>query len=123
MWTSMFNHSNNENRPNPLVSILMTLLAPLAAGLIQMAVSRSREYEADAGGAKLCGNPLWLASALAKLENANHQGQFQAAETHPNTAHLFIVNPLTSQELTQLFTTHPLTSERIKRLQAMTRNP
>ncbi|WP_019216310.1 zinc metalloprotease HtpX [Legionella tunisiensis] len=121
MWTSMFSHSSDEDRPNPLVSMLMMFLAPLAAGLIQMAVSRSREYEADAGGAQLCGHPLWLASALAKLENANQQGQFQAAEEHPATAHMFIVNPLSGEQLAELFKTHPLTSERIKRLQEMAR--
>ncbi|STX43546.1 Zn-dependent protease with chaperone function [Legionella donaldsonii] len=122
MWTSMFSHSSDEDRPNPLVSILMMVLAPLAAGLIQMAVSRSREYEADAGGAQLCGHPLWLASALAKLENANQQGQFQAAEEHPTTAHMFIVNPLSGEQLAALFKTHPLTSERIRRLQEMARS-
>lgn len=121
MWTSMFSHSSDENRPNPLVGMLMMFLAPMAAGLIQMAVSRSREYEADAGGAQLCGHPLWLASALAKLENANQQGQFQAAEEHPATAHMFIVNPLSGEQLAELFKTHPLTSERIRRLQEMAR--
>lgn len=119
MWTSMFSHGGEEDRPNPIVAVLMMLLAPLAAGLIQMAVSRSREYEADAGGAQLCGNPLWLASALAKLENANHQGQFAEAEQHPNAAHLFIVNPLSAQQLAELFSTHPIIAERIKRLQEM----
>lgn len=120
MWTSMFSHSDDE-RPNPIVGLLMMIFAPMAAALIQMAVSRSREYEADAGGATLCGHPLWLASALAKLENANHQGQFQEAETHPNTAHMFIINPLSGQQLAELFATHPLTSERIRRLQEMAR--
>lgn len=120
MWTSMFSHNNGEEgHTNPIVAVLMMVLAPLAAGLIQMAVSRSREYEADEAGAKLCGNPLWLASALAKLENANHQGQFAEAEHHPNTAHMFIVNPLSAQQLAELFSTHPLTSERIRRLQEM----
>lgn len=118
MWTSM-SPSTGEERVNPLGALLMTMLAPMAAGLIQMAVSRSCEYDADASGAKLCGNPLWLASALAKLEDANHQGLFQDAEEHPNTAHMFIINPLSGERLTQLFSTHPPTSERIKRLQAM----
>ncbi|WP_028388144.1 zinc metalloprotease HtpX [Legionella fairfieldensis] len=122
MWSSMAHSENGDgNRVNPLGAMLMTLLAPMAAGVIQMAVSRSCEFEADASGAKLCGHPLWLASALAKLENANHQGQFPAAETHPNTAHMFIVNPLSSMKLSQLFATHPPTSERIKRLRAMTK--
>lgn len=122
MWTSMAGgNSSEDSRAHPVASMLMLFLAPMAAGLIQMAVSRSREYEADAGGAKLCGNPLWLAAALAKIDAANHQGQFQDAEAHPNAAHLFIINPLTGEKLTELFTTHPLTSERIKRLQAMAR--
>ncbi|WP_419419130.1 zinc metalloprotease HtpX [Legionella sp. D16C41] len=120
MWTSMFNRSN-EDRPNPIASLAMMILAPMAAGLIQMAVSRSREYEADAAGAKLCGHPLWLASALAKLEIANQQGQFSEAEQHPNAAHMFIVNPLSSQRIAELFSTHPVTAERIKRLQEMAR--
>lgn len=118
MWTSRFAR-RGDDRPNPFIGVLMSILGPLAAGLIQMAVSRSREFEADAGGAKLCGNPMWLASGLAKLEEANHKNQFAAAEEHPNTAHLFIINPLSSEQLAALFTTHPLTSERIKRLQAM----
>ncbi|KTD24528.1 zinc metalloprotease HtpX [Legionella maceachernii] len=120
MWSSIA-RSSEEERVNPIAAIAMTMLAPLAAGLIQMAVSRSCEFDADASGAKLCGNPLWLASALAKLEEANGQGQFQAADEHPNTAHMFIVNPLSAAKLTQLFSTHPPTEERIRRLQAMAR--
>ncbi|WP_347251639.1 zinc metalloprotease HtpX [Legionella sp.] len=120
MWSSIA-RSSEEDRVNPIAAIAMTMLAPLAAGLIQMAVSRSCEFDADASGAKLCGNPLWLASALAKLEEANGQGQFQAADEHPNTAHMFIVNPLSAAKLTQLFSTHPPTEERIRRLQAMAR--
>jgi heat shock protein HtpX len=69
----------------------------------------------------LCGNPLWLASALGKLEEANQQGQFQAADEHPNTAHMFIVNPLSPEILTRLWSTHPPTEERIRRLQEMAR--
>lgn len=120
MWSSMA-RSSDDNRVSPIGGVLMTLLAPMAAGLIQMAVSRSCEFDADESGAKLCGNPLWLASALAKLEDASHQGFFQAAEEHPNTAHMFIINPLNSERLAQLFSTHPPTSERIARLQAMAR--
>jgi heat shock protein HtpX len=97
----------------------MMILAPIAAGLIQMAISRSREFEADAGGARICGNPHWLANALIKLEQARHQQYFTEAETHPATAHLFIVNPLNGKKLANLFATHPLTSERVARLRAM----
>lgn len=110
---------SEEERPNVLVVILFTFLAPMAAGLIQMAVSRSREFEADKGGAELTGNPLWLANALLKLENANHRGNFQQAETHPTTAHLFIINPLSGDKLRHLFMTHPPTAERVERLKAM----
>nr|HAT8712861.1 zinc metalloprotease HtpX [Legionella jordanis] len=120
MWTSMFSNSE-EDRPHPFVGLLLMILAPLAAALVQMAVSRSREYEADAGGAKLCGEPLWLANALAKLEMSNQQGQFQQAEAHPTTAHLFIVNPLSGEGLTHLFATHPPIADRIQRLQEMAR--
>jgi heat shock protein HtpX len=91
----------------------------MAAGLIQMAVSRSREFEADKGGAELTGKPLWLADALLKLESANHLGNFQQAENHPATAHLFIVNPLSNDRLRSLFMTHPSTEERVARLREM----
>lgn len=121
MWSSVGRSSDSDERVNPIGAVLMTVLGPMAAGLIQMAVSRSCEFDADASGAKLCGNPLWLASALAKLEEANQQGQFQAADEHPNTAHMFIVNPLSAEKLSQLFSTHPPTEERIRRLQAMAR--
>lgn len=99
--------------------LLMMIVAPLAAGLIQMAVSRSREYGADQGGAELCGNPLWLARALRKLEQGNRRAPMPAASEHPATAHLFIVNPLTGASLARLFSTHPPTEERIRRLEAM----
>lgn len=115
--------TTNESgeRTNPLVGMLLIFLAPMAAGLIQMAVSRSREFEADKGGAELTGQPLWLADALLKLENANHQGDFQQAEEHPTTAHLFIINPLSGEKLKSLFMTHPPTEERVARLRAMSR--
>jgi len=116
MWTSMFSNDSEGEHINPVAGILLMILAPIAAALIQMAVSRSREYEADIGGAKLCQQPLWLANALGKLETANRQNIFQQAETHPATAHLFIVNPLNSERLSNLFSTHPPIEERIKRL-------
>jgi len=122
MWIPASSQANEQNRPNAVVSLLMIVLAPMAAGLIQMAVSRSCEYDADAGGAKLTGHPLWLASALGKLEQANQQGQFQAADAHPTTAHMFIVNPLSGERLSSLFATHPPTAERIRRLQEMARD-
>ncbi|MBF0418484.1 MAG: zinc metalloprotease HtpX [Magnetococcales bacterium] len=102
-----------------LGEILMLFLAPLAAMLIQMAVSRSREYGADEGGARLCGNPLWLASALHKLELGSQRVPLAAAEQNPATAHLFIVSPLSGGMVAGLFSTHPPMEERIARLQRM----
>ena len=96
--------------------LLMIILAPLAAMLIQMAISRSREYGADAGGAKLCGNPLSLASALKKLEAG---AQAMPMDAQPSTSHMFIVNPLTGRGFVSLFRTHPATEDRIARLEAM----
>lgn len=119
-WAMIFgSNRNNEGGGNVLGGLLAMILAPIAASLIQMAVSRSREYAADEAGAKLCGNPLSLANALRKLEAANQQAPIEEAQTHPATAHLFIVNPLSGQKLKNLFSTHPATEERIRRLEAM----
>ena len=96
--------------------ILMAILAPIAAMLVQMAISRSREFGADAGGATICGNPLSLANALQKLEIGNRQIPMQA---NAATAHMFIVNPLTGGGLMALFSTHPPLQERVARLQEM----
>lgn len=103
---------------NPFAMLLMMILAPIAASLIQMAVSRSREYAADARGAAISGNPLGLASALRKLSSANSRIPMPDAETHPTTAHMFIINPLKGRSLAQLFSTHPPVEERIRRLEA-----
>ncbi|MFH1016634.1 MAG: zinc metalloprotease HtpX [Pseudomonadota bacterium] len=119
-WAMIFGGGRDDNRDrgNPLAALLLMILAPLAAMLIQMAISRSREYDADASGAKLCGHPLYLAGALAKLE----QGvQAMPMDAKPATAHMFIVNPLTGGGILKLFRTHPPTEERIARLQAMAR--
>lgn len=97
----------------------MMILAPIAAELIQMVISCSREFEADAGGARICGNLHWFANALIKLEQARHQQYFKEEETHLSTAHLFIVNSLNGEKLANLFRTHPLTSDRVARLIAM----
>ncbi len=104
---------------NAIASILLMIFAPIAAALIQFAVSRTREYGADESGAKLCGHPLWLASALLKLERGNAEQPMPAAEQHPTSAHLFIVNPLTGIKMGQLFSTHPPIEERVRRLRAM----
>jgi heat shock protein HtpX len=97
--------------------LVMAIVAPLAALLIQMAISRSREFEADKGGAAMSGNPLYLANALRKLESANRQLPMQ--EATPASAHMFIVNPLSGGGLASLFSTHPPMEERVKRLEEM----
>ena len=107
----------DDRRGNPLAGLLMLILAPIGAMLIQMAVSRSREYAADASGARLVGYPNGLASALRKLQAATGRIPLQGAD--PSTAHLFIVNPLSAKSLMGLFSTHPPLEERIERLMAM----
>ena len=117
-----FGGFGNDNRNNPLGFvgvILVALLAPIAAMLVQLAISRGREYEADRGGAEISGNPLWLASALEKLEDAKNQVENVDAERNPATAHLFIVNPLQGSGMDNLFSTHPATENRIARLREM----
>ena len=111
---------NNRNNPLGIVgTILVMILAPMAAMLVQMAISRSREYEADRVGAEICGRPLWLASALRKIEQAAQMIDNNPAERNPATAHLFIINPLHAHAMDGLFTTHPKTAERIRRLEAI----
>lgn len=120
MWGGGTSSNNSEdNRTNPIANVAMLVIAPVAAGLVQMAVSRSREFEADAGGAKLTKNPMGLAHALQKLERASQTEQLKQAEEHPTTAHLFIVNPLRGEKFASLFSTHPSTKERVERLEAM----
>lgn len=115
-------NNDDENGGNPLgiVGVLvMAVVAPMAAMLVQMAISRSREYEADRMGAQICGNPLWLASALEKLESAAHQVPNGTAERNPATAHMFIINPLNGQSMDNLFSTHPSTANRVAALRQM----
>lgn len=119
-WAAMFGggRSDDEEGGNSVFgTILMAILAPIAAMLIQMAISRAREYGADQGGAAIAGNPLHLANALRKLEMANHQLPMQ--EATPATAHMFIVNPLTGGGIMSLFSTHPPIEERVRRLEEM----
>jgi heat shock protein HtpX len=97
----------------------MMILAPLAASLIQMAISRAREFEADRGGAELSGDPQALASALQKISRAAQGIPLEAAERHPETAQMMIMNPLSGAGLRGLFSTHPSTEERVERLMAM----
>jgi len=111
-----------RGRDNPLgiVGVLLVMiLAPLAAGLVQMAISRTREYGADAAGAEICGHPLWLASALEKIAALAGRIDNPAAERNPATAHMFIVNPLHAHRRDALFSTHPRTENRIRRLREM----
>jgi heat shock protein HtpX len=110
---------DDEGGAGVLGGLAMAIIAPIAAMLIQMAVSRSREYLADEGGARMCGRPLALASALRKLDSGSRMLPMQ--EARPATAHLFIVNPLTAGGLLQLFSTHPPMEDRIARLERMAR--
>jgi heat shock protein HtpX len=112
--------SNGNSNPLGLIGgIAMMILAPIAAMLVQMAISRGREYEADREGALICGQPLWLASALEKLEALAHQIPNDAAERNPATAHMFIVNPLHGGGVDNLFSTHPSTQNRVQALREM----
>jgi heat shock protein HtpX len=111
---------DGEEGGHPAAGLLGVILAPIAAMLIQMAISRSREFVADETGARLCGNPLALAGALLKLQAWSRQVPMTAGT--PATAHLFIVNPFSGSGLVRLFSTHPSTEDRVARLQAMARN-
>jgi heat shock protein HtpX len=121
-WAAMFGGGRDSDDEGGGIFglILMAILAPIAAMLIQMAISRSREFEADRGGAQISGNPLYLAGALRKLEMANQQIPMAA---NPATAHMFIVNPLSGAGLMSLFSTHPPLDERIRRLESMVYGP
>lgn len=114
-WAMIF--GNNDEDDNPVAMIAMMILAPIAAMLVQMAISRSREYGADQTGARLCGNPHSLANALRKLESANHAAPMP--KVNEATAHMFIVNPLKGGGMRALFSTHPPMEERIRRLEGM----
>ncbi|MBJ6726892.1 zinc metalloprotease HtpX [Geomesophilobacter sediminis] len=118
-WAAIFGggRDDDDERGGLLGGLALAIIAPIAAMLIQLAVSRSREYLADETGAKLCGNPLSLANALRKLETASHAIPMQ--EARPATAHMFIVNPLSAEGLVRLFSTHPPMEDRIARLEAM----
>lgn len=119
-WAMIFGgrHDDDEGGGNPLVALVMVILAPIIAMIIQLAISRAREYAADEGGAKIAGNPLYLSNALRKLHYAS---QAIPMDANPGTAHMFIVNPLSGKTLMKLFSTHPPVEERIARLEAMVR--
>ena len=119
MWGMMLGGRSNDDEEgsSPLAGIVGIIVAPIAAALIQMAISRSREFSADEAGARFSGNPLALASALRKIESWSRQ--LPMSDGSPATAHMFIINPFSAAGLAQLFSTHPATEERVRRLEAM----
>ena len=120
-WSFVWGGERDEHdKGHPLALLLIAILMPIAAMLIQLAISRSREYEADQCGAGFCGDPLYLASALRKLEAASRK--FPLRDVSPATAHLFIMNPLSGKGWSALFSTHPSIENRIARLEAMARS-
>ncbi|WP_137120633.1 zinc metalloprotease HtpX [Segeticoccus rhizosphaerae] len=123
MWFGMFGGfgggGGDDNRPNPLAMLAMALLAPVAATVIQMAISRTREYDADEDGAKLTGDPLALASALRKLESGTARAPLAPQPAVVNASHMMIANPFRAKDVSRLFSTHPPMDERIARLEAM----
>jgi heat shock protein HtpX len=118
-WAAIFGGfgRDDDEGGNPVAMIALAIIAPIAAMLVQMAISRSREYVADEGGAKLCGNPFYLANALRKLEMANKA--LPMHRVNEATAHMFIVSPLRAGGIASLFSTHPPMAERIRRLEGM----
>jgi heat shock protein HtpX len=119
---ALFFGGSGDNRNNPLGiigTIAIVFLAPIAAMLVQMAISRAREYEADRVGAEIAGQPLWLARALENIQSSAQRIVNPEAERNPATAHLFIINPLTGHGMDNLFSTHPATENRVARLTAM----
>jgi heat shock protein HtpX len=111
---------DDRNNPLGLIGMLaIMILAPLAAMLVQMAISRTREYSADRGGAAICGHPMWLARALQKIEQLAKGILNPQAERNPASAHLFIINPLHMGGVDNLFRTHPSTQDRVRRLREM----
>ena len=122
-FAMFFGGRDSEGRPNnPIASLMVAILAPIAASLIQMSISRAREYEADRGGAEISADPEALAHALEKIHNYAQGISFQAVEQHPETAQMMILNPLSAGGVAQLFSTHPPTEERVARLMSMAKN-
>jgi len=113
--------SNDNGGIGMIGGLALMILGPLAAGLVQMAISRTREYEADRGGAEISGQPLSLASALEKIAGAAHRIPNMTAERNPASAHLFIINPLSGLRVDKLFSTHPAVEDRVARLEEMSR--
>ncbi|MES2552410.1 MAG: zinc metalloprotease HtpX [Pseudomonadota bacterium] len=115
----LFTGGHRDRNVHPLVAIAIMILAPIAAMLIQMAISRAREFEADKGGAEISRDPTALAAALRKIHDYAHQIPLETAEAHPETAQMMIINPLSGGGISGLFSTHPQTEERVARLMAM----
>ena len=119
-FSMFFGGNRDSNQGMGIIgTIALMILAPIAAMIVQMAISRSREYVADNEGARICGRPVSLASALAKIDNAAHQIPNETAERNPATAHMFIINPLSGQRMDNLFSTHPATENRIAALEQL----
>ncbi len=117
---AFFFGGSNRNNPLGIIGIILVIIfAPVMAMLVQMAISRTREYEADRIGAEICGKPLWLASALERIEASAEAIDNDAAEQHPATAHMFIINPLHAHGVDSLFSTHPATRNRVQRLREL----
>ncbi|OFE14972.1 zinc metalloprotease HtpX [Humibacillus sp. DSM 29435] len=127
MFTSLFSGTagggSDDNRPNPLALLAMSLLAPFAAMMIQMAISRTREYDADEDGSKLTGDPLALASALRKLESGVARAPLQPQQAIVNASHMMIANPFRAKDVSRFFATHPPMSQRIARLENLAGGP
>jgi heat shock protein HtpX len=117
----LFSGGGRSRNVHPAVAILIMIVAPIAAMLIQMAISRAREFEADKGGAEISRDPAALAAALQKIHAYAHQIPMGTAEQHPETAQMMIINPLSGEGMQSLFSTHPRTEERVARLLAMVR--
>ncbi len=118
-FAMFFGHGGRNNPLGLIGTIAIMILAPMAAALVQMAISRNREYAADRAGAEICGHPLWLAAALERMEQGVGAIDNEAAEANPATAHMFIINPLHGGRMDKLFSTHPNTANRVRALRRM----